>query len=171
MALHITGRESLREPLHKNVLPDFDSMTDEELLAYVGQDETKSKFEVPDYVVPDGMTYQWCRCEVFGRPDNGRIAEMEQRGWRAVPASRHDGMFVAPGSDGPIVVDGLQLMELPSRVVRAKRIHSARVAQEKVGDMNAQLSYAPPGTGPRGTHQFTQPVLKRERGVTEIMVE
>lgn len=160
----------LHEPLQSAATINFDNMTDDELMAFLSRDETSDKYDLTR-VEPDGMKYQWVRCEVFGQPDRRRPAEMEQRGWRPVPQKRHDGLFMPPGTDGPIVQDGMMVMELPVRVWRAKRELASRVASDKVKDMNAQLAYTPPGTGPRGTHQFTQTMVKRESGSTELQVE
>lgn len=160
--------ESLHEPLRQG--PDWDHMTDAEIMAFMAAEGQADKYAVA-HLEPDGMTYQWGRYEVWGQLDNNRIAEMEQKGWRAVPLSRHPAEFRSSDKFGNILLDGCMLMELPKRVVRLKRELASRVAQEKVHDMNAQLVYAPPGTGPRGTHAYTAPVVKRESGSMPMVVE
>lgn len=166
--------EQLRDPIHVGMRTvsaiDFDAMTDAEIMAFVQNEETSDRYNVTG-IEPEGMKYQWVRCEVFGQPDTRRQAEMEQRGWLAVPAERHDGMFMAPGAKGPTLLDGMILMELPSRVLRIKREMSAKVARDKVHDMNQQLIYAPPGTAPRGEHEYTRPNVKRTQDAMEIRVE
>ena len=150
--------------------PDFDAMSDEELLGWLERDESRDKYAV-QHLAPDGMTYQWVRCEVFGKPDYDRVAEVEQKGWRSVPQKRHDGRFMPAGTDGPTVMDGLTLYELPTRVYRLKREVASRAARNAVGDMNEQLIYSPPGTGPRGTHNYTKPVVHREAGSMPMIIE
>lgn len=168
-SLHEALGEPIQEPLRAGI--DFDAMSDDELMAYLQRETTEDKYAVPSYLVPDDMAYQWVRFEVFGKSDFNRPAEVEQRGWRSVPASRHDGRWTPPGTHGPIELDGMRLYELPKRVVRMKRELAARTAQEKVDDMNAQLSYAPIGTGPRVPHKPLQPMARRESGAMPLVIE
>ena len=164
--------ESLATPLQpalRNNLPDWDTMTDEEIMASLQQDQTEDKYAV-QHLAPDGMWYQWVRCEVFGKQDNSRLAEVEQKGWKPVPQKRHDGRFMPPGTEGPITMDGQMLYEIPHRVARIKRELAARTAQRKVEDMNAQLAYSPPGTGPRVAHRPGAPLVKRESGSTQMQM-
>jgi hypothetical protein len=162
-------RDPLRDPLHTG--PDFEHMTDAEIEAFVAGVHEGDKWAIPEHLIPDGMAYQWIRCEVYGKPDNARLAEAERAGWRPVPAKRHDGLYMPPGYEGPIVIDGLQLYEIPKRVNRIKRQMTAKAADDRVRDMNAQLVYAPPGTAPRDANPKTMPVTRRESGSTEILVE
>jgi hypothetical protein len=156
-----------RDPLHKSLHagPDFDTMSD------FSQQTDTDKYAVPKHIIPDGMAYQWVTCEVLGQPAYSRTADAERGGWRAVPAERHDGLYMPPGTKGPIIVDGMMLYEIPDRVHRIKRQLAARQAKQRVDDMNSQLIYAPPGTGPRDASRSTVPVVRRESGTTEIMVE
>lgn len=165
--------ESLHDALHEPLRtgPNFDDMNDEELMAYLANETSQDKYAIPESIIPQGMSYQWVRCEIFGKPDFNRTSEVEQRGWRAVPASRYDGRYMLPGTSGPIVLDGLMLYELPRRVWRLKRTLQARIAKEKVDDMNAQLSYAPTGTGPRVPRTPNQPMVQRESGAMPMVIE
>jgi len=166
-------QESLREPLRDPLRagPDFDNMTDEEILSFLSEQKEGDKWAVPRHLIPDGMAYQWIRYDVYGKPDNARLAEAEMQGWRSVPARRHDGRFMPPGTDGPIIVDGMMLHEIPERVNRLKRHMAAQAASARVRDMNDQLIYAPPGTAPRDANPKTMPVTRRESGAMEIQVE
>lgn len=166
--LHDPISPEMHAPL-RNDLPDWDNMTDEEIMAAMAQDQTEDKYAVQN-LAPDGMWYQWVRCEVFGKPDHGRVAEVEAKGWRPVPQKRHDGRFMPPGTDGPIQMDGQMLFEIPHRVARIKRELASRVAREKVDDMNAQLAYSPPGTGPRVSHKQGAPMVRRESGSTAMQM-
>jgi hypothetical protein len=141
-------------------------MTDEQIMEYMSNDLEEDKYAVA-HLAPDGMYYQWARCEVFGKPDNGRISEMEQKGWRPVPQSRHDGRFMPPGTSGPITMDGQMLFEIPHRVARIKRELASKVARNKVEDMNAQLAYAGPGQGPRIARTPGTPLVQRQSGATQ----
>ena len=167
--------ESIHDPLQSpiqgqlNPGPEWDAMTDEEVLAFLARETDEDKYAV-QHLAPDGMAYQWVRCEVFGKPDTSRTAEVEQRGWRAVPNSRHSGRWAPAGTQGPIIQDGLMLYEIPDRVKRLKRELSAKVARDKVEDMNAQLAYSPPGTGPRVNHRPGKPMVERRAAATEMQL-
>lgn len=168
------SQEKLHAPLHSALArngPNFDEMSDEAIVQfYLNQAET-DQFHVPPHIVPDGVSYCWFRMEVVGQPDHARIAAIEHAGWQPVPQKRHPGLFMPPNVDGPIQKDGLALYELPTRLYRLKREAEARKGQQAVQSMNAQMSYAPPGTGPRGTHAYTQPVARSQPGSMEITVE
>lgn len=165
--------DSLHDPLHEPLHDpaNFAAMTDEEILAYLSNQTEADKFAIPRGLEPDGMKYQWLSAEILGKPNYKRLSEATMNGWQPVPAKRHDGLYMPPGSDGPIIVDGMSLYELPERVYRLKRELAARVAHNKVQDMNNQLIYAPPGTAPRDAHPKTKPVVNSGRAVTELMVE
>jgi len=64
-------------------------------------------------IVPDGFVYQWNRYEVYNQPDLNNQTSNYKAGWQPVPAKRHDGMFMPPGYEGPIVNGGLRLEERP----------------------------------------------------------
>lgn len=150
----------LREPLRAPVR-DFGKMSAAELDAYVAQESGSDKFAVPEHLVPDGMTYQWVRTEVYGKPDPQHLAEMEQRNWRPVPESRHPGRWTLGKSDNPIVVDGLMLMEIPTPLFEAKQRFSHRQATGQVRSLEEQMIYAPQGTAPRDAHPKTRPLVRK----------
>lgn len=162
--------DALHAPLHKPVV-DFNAMTDAEIMDFLANRTDSDKWAIPKHIVPDGMSYQWMSAEILGKPNYQRIAEAEMNGWRPVPQRRHDGLYMAPGTDGPIIVEGMQLYEIPERVLKMKRQLAAKMAGDKVKDMNAQLVYAPPGTAPRDAHAKTVPVVRHERAVSEVLVE
>lgn len=168
-------QEPLREPIHESIrgatAVDFDAMTDEEVLAFLANQTETDKFAIPKHIIPDGMAYQWMSAEILGKPDYKRLAEASMNGWQPVPQSRHDGLYMAPGTQGPILVDSMMLHEIPARVWKLKRELAAHQARQKVADMNAQLVYAPPGTAPRDAHPKTRPVVRSERAVAEVLVE
>lgn len=169
-SIHQGLHESLRDQLRPPAV-DFDAMSDDEIIAFLANQTESDKYAIPKHIIPDGMAYQWMSGEIYGKPDHKRLAEAEMNGWRAVPQSRHDGLYMAPGTTGPIIVDGSMLHEIPARVLKLKRELAARVAANKVQDMNNQLIYAPPGTAPRDAHPKTRPVVHRERAVSEVLVE
>lgn len=165
--------ESLHAPLHEQLNPtavDWDNMSDDAIMTFLSKTDVEDKYSV-QHLAPDGMTYQWVRCEVFGKPDFDRPAEVERLGWRSVPASRHEGRFAPVGTSGPAEMDGQRLYELPTRVVKMKRELESRRARQAMGDMHQILGQAPQGHGPRGTHEYTRPIVKHESGAMPLVVE
>ena len=165
--------EMTREPLHDPLRagPNFDAMTDDEIMSFLSGQAESDKFAIPRGLEPDGMKYQWMASEIVGKPNYKRMSEATMGGWQPVPAKRHEGLYMPLGTEGPIVVDGMALCEIPERVYRLKREMNAKVARDKVANMNAQLIYAPPGTAPRDAHAKTIPVVRREQGAMEMIVE
>ena len=141
-------------------------MSDAEIIER-GFDPETTQFEVPDEIVPDGMVYQWFRYEVFGQPDRRTPSNAERNGWRAVPAERHDGLFMSPGHQGPIELDGLRLYELPE--AEAYNRHRGLYLKAKMQRQNAaeMLSMAPNGTGPRD-HPMVRPTVKVTRAALPV---
>ncbi len=149
-------REALREPVHI----DYSKMSNAELDRLVAGEEDGDKFAGAQALAPVGFTYQWCRVEVYGRPDPGNIAMLEQRGWRSVPNARHPGRWMPTDTQGPIIVDGCMLMELPTPLHEAKQRYQIRTARGAVHDLQMQMNQAPPGTAPRDAHPKTRPLVR-----------
>lgn len=82
-------------------------------------------FHVPDEMVPQGRAYQWMHLvhDKF---------HYENGGWAAVPASRHEGLFMPFGHVGDIEVNGLGLFEKPKFEVDADRAQQHAKAHEQV---------------------------------------
>lgn len=159
------ARDPIHQPVHQPQAasePDFASMSDAELMAYVSEQEQGDKYAIPPGMEPPGMTYQWKRAEVLGRPDYSNLAMMEQKGWKPVPQDRHDGRWMPPGTRGPTINDGLMLMEIPTPLLRAKEAWQARQAVGQADGMSDRLNYTPPGSAPRDAHPKTKPQIRRE---------
>jgi hypothetical protein len=53
-------------------------------------------------------------------------------GWKTVPASRHDGVWMPKGYEGEINVDGLVLCETPIEFVNRRKHNEKQRAAEQV---------------------------------------
>lgn len=66
---------------------------------------------------PAGWSYQWCAVTAINKElseiHQGMSVDFHENGWRPVPASRHPGVFTAPGFEGAIIVKGQRLEERP----------------------------------------------------------
>lgn len=159
----LPGHEPLQSALQsaRNNWDHLLSLSDEDLVAQIAGQRDDNRFEVPAHLIPDGMTYQWCRCEVAGQPDYKNISRWEAAGWQAVPQQRHDGWWMPPGTEGRTITEGMMLMEIPTRIYAAKDYAQKRVARGQVDGMQERLMYgASPGSAPRDAHPRTRPQVK-----------
>ena len=146
------ARDPIHAPVHQppdRKKPDFEAMTDDELFALVSSMEGGNVYEIPLGLAPDGFVYQWKRVSANGQPDYANQAMMEQRGWAAVPQSRHDGRWMPIGTSGPVIVNGLMLMECSQRFVRAKEAYRDRQSREPIEGIIDKLNYSKPNSAPR----------------------
>lgn len=91
-----------------------------EILEHLGTlGEGGDKFYIDPTVIPDGWTYEWKRLTLYNQADPSYQVELRQTGWEPVPASRHRSLMPDDVRDGPIVREGLQLMERPKEVTAA----------------------------------------------------
>jgi len=88
---------------------------------YRTQNSYTDKFFIPPEIIPSGWDYQWKRKKVFNWEDTNHQVSLAKSGWEAVPASRHDGIYMPKGWDGPIELDGLLLMERDMRLTLQDR--------------------------------------------------
>lgn len=136
----VHGKPLHDQPIQAHQQPDYDNMSDQELAAFVASQEGGNRYEIPPGMEPDGVTYQWKCVAVLGQPNYSNQALMEQKGWNAVPQTRHDGRWMPHNTQGPVIVDGLMLMEISSRLLKAKERYRDRTAREPVDGINERLS-------------------------------
>lgn len=119
------------------------------------------QYHIDPSIVPDGWEYQWNAVSVIGNTDIVRssVLQMESNGWEPVPAERHDGVFLAKGKKGEIVVGGLRLEERPKILCDEARAEDLRNARQLISDRNESLKVAavnrnlPPGFDPLSGNQ------------------
>ena len=105
-------RETVREPVRENA----------SVLGRNGEELRRMRPEGGGDIfervkAPPGWTYQWNAVTAINKELNeilsGSVVDMYENGWRPVPASRHPGVYFAPGYEGVIVVKGQRLEERP----------------------------------------------------------
>jgi hypothetical protein len=84
-------------------------------------------------------TYQWNSVTAVGKEMDEVQLQMWANGWRPVPASRHPGVYSAPGYDGQIVVKGLRLEERPKRLTEEAQYEDNMRAQKQTRDQTDAL--------------------------------
>ena len=147
--------EPIRSPMREST-----RLSDAELLAKYDQEES-GEWYIDVSHPPEGMIYEWKAVEVIGQEQPGYIPQLMRNGWRAVPASRHDGYYMPKGTEGQIVRKGQGLFELPMELAEERQRLAELRARRQVRDKEAQMIYAPPGTAPRDAHPKTMPFVRK----------
>jgi len=119
---------------------------------------TIDKFHIDANLIPEGMSYEWKRVSVMGAPDPSYDQHMAEQAWEPVDTSRHP-QFMPVGHKGPIIRDGLMLMERPAALTQEARAEDRQMAREQVQVKERQLSNTPDGTFTRD-HASARAVTK-----------
>lgn len=88
---------------------------------------------------PPGWSYQWNAIAALGKEMDEQQLQMHANGWRPVPASRHPGIYTAPGHDGQIVVKGLRLEERPETLTQEALWEDGNRAKAQMRDQTDAL--------------------------------
>jgi hypothetical protein len=114
----------------------------------LGSSISTNELDIPANLAPPGWVYELKCDSVAGQENRHHMLGLLRTGWRAVPASRHPHLMPA-NWDGPIVIKGLMLMEMPASVVKKRKDAEYREARDQVIAAEEQLNNAPPSTAPR----------------------
>jgi hypothetical protein len=129
------------------------------------------KYAVSPELIPEGMSWEWKTATVYGKSDASYNAFLRDQGWEPVMAERYPGKFVDEGVRGPIMRDGLMLMERPMELTREAMAEERMAARAAVAIKEQQLHGAPDGQFPRQREDGSSTVrVSRtyERGGMEI---
>jgi len=102
------------------------------------------KFHIDPAIIPAGMTYEWKVCTIYGEDQIAAQTGYAQDGWIAVPADRHPGMFMQAGYKGPIIRDGLMLMEREVELTEEAREEDQMRARRQLQDQKQQFGMSVP---------------------------
>lgn len=126
----------------------------EELAAQLMESGVLNQFgnelDIPADLAPEGWEYQLKATEIAGKDNTHHMLGLQRNGWRPVPASRHRHLM-PEGYEGPILMKGLMLMELPKVLCDRARKLERQEALDLKANADAKLFEAPPNTGPRQT--------------------
>jgi hypothetical protein len=92
-----------------------------------------NRFEFNRDLIPQGMSYEWKRCTLYGQEDTEHLVDLEQNGWEPVPSERHpelSGRRAVAGSKN--VRGGLMLMERPIEITDEARDLDTFAARHQV---------------------------------------
>jgi hypothetical protein len=90
-------------------------------------------------LAPEGWVYQWNVVSVLGEEKRDLQAQMSQLGFTAVPAERHEGIFLPAGTKGEIVIGGLRLEERPIELELEARNEDRHAAVNQVRGSRQQF--------------------------------
>jgi len=119
-------------------------------------DEGTDKFYFDPAIIPDGWSYEWRMFTVLGKEDPSYQVNLAQKGWEAVPRSRHPEMMPAGWQGETIVRDGQMLMERPKEITEEAKVRDRQAAREQMRAKEEQLGVA---TGPFERHNKGNPLV------------
>lgn len=121
-------------------------------------------FYVPDGIADPGWTYEWKRHTTLNQEDPGYAAELRMNGWTPVPAERHPGMWAPEGTVGPIIRQGLMLMERPEPLTKEAREEQRKAARQALASQQALFGQRV-GDGERVVRQKSTGIRIEEGGI------
>jgi len=98
----------------------------------------RDRYYVDPKMIEAGWVYEWKRHTIFNMPDPSYEADLHANGWRPVPSTRHPGFKTPMGFDGPIILDGLILMERPKSLNDEEREAARKAARQAVSNSKRQ---------------------------------
>jgi hypothetical protein len=98
---------------------------------------SQDRFWVDPTMIPPGMSWEWKRESVFGRPDVAYSAFLDDQGWLPVEQARFPNF--------PIRRDGMILMERPIELTREAQAEDRAAARDAVIQKERQLREAADG--------------------------
>lgn len=90
------------------------------------------KYAIPAEMIPPGWVYQWKAATVLNEERHQYMGELRAAGWTPVMAEAHPGKYMPLGHKGPIMVEGLMLMETPEELWAEANREEARKAADQV---------------------------------------
>src|ERR1700677_54740 len=96
-------------------------------------------------IIPPGWSYEWKRVSIYNQPDPSYQVNLAQRGWEAVPASRHPEMMPIGHEGATIDREGMRLMERPAEITDEAKAAERKEARDQVRGKEEQVMRAPAG--------------------------
>lgn len=116
----------------------------------------QNPFDIPEHLKRPGLSYEWKRHTIIGKEDYSYTAAMLENGWLAVDAKDMPG-FMRPGYEGPVIRDGMVLMERPQELTDEARAEMLADARGAMQVQKAKTGQTPQGQLPRD-HPIAKPV-------------
>jgi hypothetical protein len=107
--------------------------------------------------------FQWNTYETYGKRDYSLQRAYYDQGWRNVPHTMFPDRFAPVGTEGPVIVNDMILMERPMRLTVQARQEDYVRATRAMQVHRLKMAEAPEGQAPR-----TTPVIRTSREAIEI---
>jgi hypothetical protein len=143
-----------------------------ELREHLGtMDQGTDEYAIDPRIIPDGWSYEWKAREVLGKEQVSYMVGIQQRGWEAVPTSRHPEMMPR-GHDLSAAIErkGQVLMERPLEITQEAQQIERNKARAQMNQKEQQLNVAPPGQFERNNKGERLNSIKREYGYEPIAI-
>ena len=108
------------------------------------------QYALPGDLPPTGWSWEWKRVEVVNKTDPQYAAELTNNGWEPVLAESYPGRFMPADYKGPIMRNGLMLMERDINLTIEAMAQDQMRARDKV-----QVSRRSRKLGTEGAHGVT----------------
>jgi len=99
--------------------------------------------------IDNEIDFNWKRYECLGKADYSEQREYYLQGWRPVLHSHFPGRFAPEGTEGPVIVKDMILMERPMRLTVKARMDEHEQATRAMRVNRENLGVTPEGQAPR----------------------
>lgn len=104
-------------------------------------DDAVDQFNIDHIDRDPDWTYEWKNVSVLGKENRAYESRLARMGWEPVPADRHPEMMPKDYT-GPIVRDGMMLMERPKIITDRIKERDRRAARAPLEQMREKLQGA-----------------------------
>jgi len=95
------------------------------------------------------IDFNWKRYETYGKPDYAEQRTYQDQGWRAVQHHHFPGRFAPEGTNGPVIIKDMILMERPMRLTVQARNEEILAATRAMQVHRQKVRETPEGSAPR----------------------
>lgn len=99
--------------------------------------------------IDNEIDFNWKRFETYGKPDYSEQRAYHAQGWRPVQHHHFPGRFAPEGTQGPVVVKDMILMERPMRLTVKARSEEILEATRAMQVNRQKIVATPDGSMPR----------------------
>jgi hypothetical protein len=95
------------------------------------------------------IDFNWKRYETYGKADYVEQRGYQEQGWRAVQHHHFPGRFAPVGTEGPVIIKDMILMERPMRLTAQARNEEITEATRAMQVHRLKVAETPEGSAPR----------------------
>lgn len=113
--------------------------------------------------IANEIDFNWKRFETYGKRDYAEQRSYHDQGWKPVLHSDFPDRFAPAGTEGPVIVKDMILMERPMRLTVQARNEEMALATRAMTVHRQKMAEAPEGQAPR-----MDPIVRTTRETIEI---